>query len=138
MKLKSKIILSMGMVFLLFSLAIGVALTGMQSNKQRFEHFLEQDLALSQAATNLYAQGLQLGQALRNIVMDPNNKAAFQNMDKAAEDFKKVSQQALSLAAATPADLKILEEVTALREQQIPIQAKIMALAATDQAAAIA
>jgi methyl-accepting chemotaxis protein len=138
MKLKSKIILSMGMVFMLFSVAIGVALTGMQSNKNRFEHFLEQDLALAQAATNLYAQGLQMGQALRNIVMDPSNQAAFKNMDKASQTFRDVSQQALLLAAADPADLKVLQEVAALREQQKPLQAKIMGLASTDQAAAIA
>jgi methyl-accepting chemotaxis protein len=138
MKLKSKIMLSMGMVFVLFSVAIGVALTGMQSNKNRFEHFLEQDLALAQAATDLYAQGLQMGQALRNIVMDPTNQAAFKNMDKAAAEFNEASRQALALAAANPADLKVLEEVVALREKQAPIQARIMGLASTDQAAAIA
>src|SRR5512139_1882790 len=138
MKLKSKIILSMGMVFMLFSVAIGVALTGMQSNKNRFEQFLEQDMALAQAATNLYAQGLQMGQALRNIVIDPANKAAFKNIEVASGEFKETSQKALVLAASNPSDLKILEEVAALREQQVPIQSKIISLAGTDQAAAIA
>jgi len=138
MKLKSKIVLSMGMVFMLFSVAIGVALTGMQSNKNRFEHFLEQDLALAQAATNLYAHGLQMGQALRNIVMDPANQAAYTNLEASSDEFKKNSQVALALAATDPADLKILEEVVAFREQQIPLQAKVVSLASMDQAAAIA
>ncbi|HWR77754.1 MAG TPA: chemotaxis protein, partial [Thiobacillus sp.] len=123
---------------MLFSVAIGVALTGMQSNKNRFEQFLEKDLALAHAATNLYAHGLQMGQALRNIVMDPSNQAAYKNLDTSAAEFKKNSQAALDLAAAAPADLKILEEVVAFREQQAPIQAKIVSLASTDQAAAIA
>ncbi|MDP1929031.1 MAG: methyl-accepting chemotaxis protein [Thiobacillus sp.] len=138
MKLKSKIILSMGMVFMLFSVAIAVALTGMQTNKNRFEHFLDQDLALAQAATNLYAHGLQMGQALRNIVMDPANKAAYKNLEASSAEFKANSEKALALAATSPADLKILEEVAALREQQAPIQAKIVSLASTDQVAAIA
>ncbi len=138
MKLKSKIVLSMGMVFMLFSVAIGVALTGMQSNKNRFELFLEQDLALAQAATQMYAQGLQMGQALRNIVMDPANQKAYTNLEAASSEFKGLSQQALTLAAASPSDLKILQEVMALREQQISIQARITALASTDQVAAIA
>ena len=138
MKLKSKIFMSMGMVFVLFSVAIGVALTGMQSNKNRFERFLEQDLALAQAATSLYAQGLQMGQALRNIVIEPTNQAGFKNIEKAAGEFKADSQKALSLAASNPSDRKILEQVAALREQQIPIQSKIVGLASTDQAAAIA
>ena len=138
MKLKSKIFMSMGMVFVLFSVAIGVALTGMQSNKNRFERFLEQDLALAQAATSLYAQGLQMGQALRNIVIEPTNQAGFKNIEKAAGEFKADSQKALSLAASNPSDRKILEQVAALREQQISIQSKIVGLASTDQAAAIA
>ncbi len=138
MKLKSKIIMSMGMVFMLFSVAIGVALTGMQSNKNRFEQFLEQDLALAQAATNLYAHGLQMGQALRNIVMDPTNQAAYKNLEASSAEFRTNSEKALALAASAPADLKILQEVVALREQQIPIQAKIVSLAGSDQAAAIA
>ena len=137
MKLKSKIMLSMGMVFVFFSVAIGVALTGMQSNKNRFDHFLEQDLALAQATTNLYAHGLQMGQAVRNIVMDPSNQAAYKNLEASSAEFKKASEQALALAASEPADLKVVEEVVALREQQIPIQAKVVSLAGTDQAAAI-
>ncbi|NDP46959.1 MAG: chemotaxis protein [Sulfuriferula multivorans] len=138
MKLKSKIILSMGSVFLLFSVAIGVALTGMQSNKNRFESFLEQDLALAQAATHLYAHGLQMGQALRNVVMDPTNQKAYKNLEASAGEFEATSKTALVLAAANPSDLAVLKEVMALREQQIPIQARIASLAGSDQAAAIA
>ena len=138
MKLKTNIILSMAGVFLLFGVAIGVALTGMQSNKSRFDEFLEHDLALSQAATNLYAQGLQMGQALRNVVIDPGNEKAYKNLEASAADFKDTSKTALALAAGNPSDLAVLEEVVALREQQIPIHARIISLAGSDQAAAIA
>ncbi|WP_274378357.1 methyl-accepting chemotaxis protein [Thiobacillus denitrificans] len=127
----------MGLVFLLFGVAISVALIGMQGNKDRFDRFVEQDLALSRAVTNLYAHGLQMGQALRNIVMDPSNQAAYKNLEDSAAGFKKTSDEALVLAAASPADLKVLQEVVAFREQQIPLQAKIVSLAAADQAAAM-
>ncbi|HQT31275.1 MAG TPA: methyl-accepting chemotaxis protein [Thiobacillus sp.] len=123
---------------MLFGVAIAVALTGMQSNKNRFESFLEEDLALAHAATNLYAHGLQMGQALRNIVMDPANQGAYKNLEASSAEFKANSEKALALAATSPADMKILEEVAALREQQAPIQAKIVSLAGTDQVAAIA
>jgi len=138
MKLKSKIVLSMGLVFVLFGIAIGVALTGMQSNKNRFENFLAQDLALAQEANLLYSQGLQMGQAVRNIVMDPTNQLAYKNLDMASAEFKKASQKALALAATHPDDLRVLQEVVALREQQIPLHAKVVSLASSDQAAAIA
>ena len=137
MKLKTNIILSMAGVFLLFSVAIGVALTGMQSNKSRFDKFLEHDMALSQAATNLYAQGLQMGQALRNVVIDPGNEKAYKNLEASAAEFKDTSKTALALAAGNPSDLAVLEEVVALREQQIPIHSRIISLAGSDQAAAI-
>ncbi|WP_413439536.1 methyl-accepting chemotaxis protein [Sulfuriferula sp. GW1] len=137
MKLKTKIVLSMGLVFLVFGIAIGVALTGMQSTKSRFESFLEHDLALARDATNLYAQGLQMGQAMRNIVIDPANKAAYKNLDSASEEFKKTNQIVLAMDQLDPSDRKVMEEVAALREQQIPIQAKIISLASTNQPAAI-
>ncbi|MHB1247638.1 MAG: methyl-accepting chemotaxis protein, partial [Sulfuriferula sp.] len=136
-KLKTKIILSMGGVVLLFTVAISVALTGMQGNRSRFENFLQQDLALAQAASGLYAQGLQIGQAIRNLVMDPNNPNIAKALEQSSNEFKRISQEALALAADSPADLKVLHEVVALREQQIPIHAKIASLAHTDQAAAI-
>ena len=138
MKLRTKIILSMGGVFLLFTVAISVALTGMQSNRSRFENFLQQDLALAQAASGLYAQGLQMGQAIRNLVMDPNNPNIAKALAQSSNEFKRISQEALTLAADSPADLKVLNEVVALREQQIPIHDKIASLAHTNQAAAIA
>ncbi|MBT9540515.1 methyl-accepting chemotaxis protein [Thiobacillus sp.] len=138
MKLKSKIVLSMGLVFVLFGVAIGVALTGMQSNKSRFENFLAKDLALAQEANSLYSQGLQMGQAVRNIVMDPANQAAYKNLDAASAEFKNASEKALALAANHPDELKVLQEVVALREQQIPLHAKVVSLASSDQVAAIA
>ena len=137
MKLKSKIMLSMGGVFLLFTIAISVALTGMQSNKARFDQFIEHDLAVARSATTLYAQGLQMGQALRNVVMDPSNQKAYQNIEKASNEFKETSEKALTLAASSPNDMKVLQEIVALREQQIPIQNKILSMASSDLVAAI-
>ncbi len=138
MKLKSKILLSIGSVFLLFGVAIGVALTGMQGNKERFDRFVEQDLALSRAVTTLYANGLQMGQALRNVVMDPANRTAYKNLEDASAAFQEASDKALALAATSPGDLKVLQEVVAFRQQQIPLQARIVSLASTDQVAALA
>ncbi|RFP30289.1 hypothetical protein D0T24_27280 [Duganella sp. BJB480] len=42
---------------------------GMQNAKKQFSQFLEHDQALPSASTNMYAQGLQMGQALRNVVI---------------------------------------------------------------------
>jgi type II secretory pathway pseudopilin PulG len=137
MKLRNKIILSMSLVFMLFSIAIAVALAGMQSAKNRFESFLQTDLALLQAATGMYADGLQSGQALRNVVLDPANKQGLKNLEKANLDFNENGRKALALSAPDPADRKTVEGVLALREQYAPVQLRILGLAAKDQAAAI-
>jgi methyl-accepting chemotaxis protein len=138
MKLKAKIILSMILVLVLFGIAIGVALIGMQSARNRFERFLQNDMALLQAATDMYSDGLQSGQALRNIVMDPANKIAYKNLEKAGSDFHENGRRALALTASNPADLKVMEGLMALRDKHIPIQVKIVDLAGKDQVAAIA
>ncbi|RJF91767.1 methyl-accepting chemotaxis protein [Noviherbaspirillum saxi] len=138
MKLKTKLVLSMGLCFSLFILALAVALISTLNTKSRFETFLDKDQAILQAATTMYAQGLQMGQALRNIVMDPANKTAYKNLDDASKEFKQAHELALSLAESEPAVQAMLKEVGAIRERQKPIQETIVALAASDQAAAIA
>jgi methyl-accepting chemotaxis protein len=137
MKLRTKMTLSSGLSFMLFILALAMALTGMQSTKSRFETFLNEDQALLQAASTMYAQGLQMGQALRNIVMDPANKTAYKNLEDAQKEFKQANQLAISLAESDPAALKLLQEVAALRDRQQPIQERVVGAAAQDQAGAI-
>ncbi|MET3130859.1 methyl-accepting chemotaxis protein [Oxalobacteraceae bacterium GrIS 1.11] len=136
MKLRTKMITCMALVFVLFTFALTVALSGMQSAKSRFENFLEQDEVMLQSLTGLYAQGLQMGQALRNIVLDPGNKNAYKNLDDASVEFKKVADRAQALPGLSPAVRQTLQEVAGLRERQSPLQAKIVGLAKDDLAAA--
>jgi methyl-accepting chemotaxis protein len=70
--------------------------------------------------------------------MDPANQAAYTNLENSAKEFKSTGDTALALAADVPDDRKLLEEVMALRAQQIPLQASIVSMASTDQAGAIA
>jgi len=137
MKLKTKMTLCMILVFFFFVCAIGVALKGMQNANNQFERFLAQDQALLMATTNMYAQGLQMGQALRNIVIDPDNKTGYDNLSDAGHAFSELNDRALTLVQTTPAELKTLQDIDALRERQATIQAKIVTLAKNDQPAAI-
>ncbi len=136
MTVKTKLGLAMALVFALFCAALAAAVVGMQSTRDRFEQFLGKDLALAQAATSMYAEGLQMGQALRNIVLDAANQKAYANLEDAAKGFEEAGRAARA-AADAEADRKVLDEVLALRQKQAPVQARIAALAAKDQAAAI-
>ncbi|MDI1238862.1 MAG: methyl-accepting chemotaxis protein [Polaromonas sp.] len=136
MKLRTKMISVMALVCACFTLAIGMALVGMQNAKSQFENFLQQDQALLQAGSNLYAQGLQMGQALRNIVLDPANKKAQENLDAASDEFKTSYQAALSLSKGDGDTLSILQKIGDLREKQALLQKEVAALAQSDANAA--
>jgi len=131
-------IVVMALVCACFTLAIGVALVGMQNAKSRFEIFLAQDQALLQAGSNLYAQGLQMGQALRNIVLDTSNKKAHENLMTAGSEFKSSHAAALKLASADAPALAILQKVGVLREKQALLHTRIVSLSQGDMNAAMA
>ena len=138
MKLRDKMVLCMAVVCCAFLVALGVALMGMQSARNQFQQFLEVDQALLQTTTNLYAQGLQMGQALRNVVLDPSNKAGLKNIEDASKSFAEHMQVAQGLVPPQSEAGKMFADVAQLREKQAGLQTKIMALAKDDQAAAIA
>lgn len=138
MKLKTKLSLTVALSFALFLLALTAALIATFSANDKFEHFIDHDQAELQTATTMYAQGLQMGQALRNIVMDPANRTAYKNLDDAAAEFGRQQKSVRALLADRPSELATFDEIATLRAQQQPIQRRVVELAATDQAAAIA
>ena len=138
MKLRNKMALCMVIVFTLFTVALGVAISGMQNATKKFEVFIAQDQAFLAASTTLYAQGLQMGQALRNIILAPENQQGYKNLASARDEFLKAHATAVSLASADPAASQTLLKVKALQERQADIQGKIVALAKADQPGAIA
>ncbi|HWI80832.1 methyl-accepting chemotaxis protein, partial [Ramlibacter sp.] len=138
MTIRTKIIASLSLVFVLFAIAVGAALLGMQTVSGRFASFLQTDLALQQAASSMYADGLQGGQALRNIVLNPGNATSYKNLEKATADFEASGRAAAELSAGDAADLKLVQGVLADREKLVALQTRIVALAKQDQAAAIA
>ncbi|MFZ6646044.1 methyl-accepting chemotaxis protein [Undibacterium sp. TJN25] len=127
----------MSIVCVFFTIAILGALAGMQSARNQFENFLDQDQALLQATTDMYAQGLQMGQALRNVVLNPANLQGKKNMDAGAGDFDAAHKKAMQLAQSQPDVLRKLQDIAKMREKQDAAQASIISLAKTDQAAAI-
>jgi methyl-accepting chemotaxis protein len=137
-KLKTKLCLTIVVAFGLFVLALSAALLATFGAKSRFEAFVDHDQAELQTATTMYAQGLQMGQALRNVVMDPANKTAYKNLDDAALEFGKQNQLALELLKDPPEALAMFKEIAAVRERWKPLQKQVVELAQADQAGAIA
>lgn len=57
-------------------------------SKEILLKFVDERIALNRLATTAYANGLQMGQALRNILLEPSNKKAYENFAAANDVFK--------------------------------------------------
>ncbi len=125
-----------GVAGLLFLGALAMALGGLRSGQATFKSYAEGSAPELLTYTQLYANGLQTGQAIRNIVLDPSNPKAYQNYDGALKDFAATLQTGIALTADTPDRQRALREVGAqwddLVRLQEPIKAKTL-----DQTAAI-
>jgi methyl-accepting chemotaxis protein len=102
--IRNKFLLAVTSACLLVAVALGVALTSLANISNSFSVFIEQDQASLQAFSVMYAQGLQGGQALRNIVLNPSqDKKAIVNLEKSYKDFDDAYQIAARLTQNTPA-----------------------------------
>lgn len=126
MKLNQKILTATGVTLALFALALVTALFGMKSTQNRFQQFIDVDQALLHEETTMYAQGLQMGQALRNIVMDPENEVAYRNLERAAVNFNAALVSARALAVDQPSTLQTLAAINSIRERQIKEQEAVL------------
>ncbi len=80
----------------LFIAAIAGSLWQTMSNQEKLMGFIDEELATERDVTKAYAQGLQMGQALRNILLDPDNPKAYENFDKARAEFDGVIERVLA------------------------------------------
>ena len=122
-------------VFLATAALVGVA--ALWRAESRFADIFEKDQPLSQAVTEMYGHGLQMGQALRNIVLDPANPTAYKNLEAAQKAYDEAAAVATPLAAGTPAQA-LLAKVAEARGRQQSARDQVLSLAKTDTPAAVA
>lgn len=101
--IRYKFLLAVASACLLVVVALGVALSNLASISGSFATFVEQDQARLQAFANMYTQGLQGGQSLRNLVLDASDKKAMGNLEKSYKDFDDAFLAATRLTQADPA-----------------------------------
>ena len=136
MKFSVRLTLSTVAPALLFSTALVVSLAGLFRVEHTYAGLLAREERLAAGASSLYAEGLQMGQALRNIVLDPADTKAQDNLQKAAENFEQRYQEMRPLAQGTPIE-PMLAEVGTLRAQHREVQQAVLAALAADPASAV-
>ena len=138
MRFKTRIMTAFLAVFGVFLLATGFAMYGLNQAKHSFIQHVEHDMAFERAVVGMYAQGLQSGQALRNVTLDPANKTGHGNLAKALEEFDGYLQKAQSLAAGEPAQAELLQQVQKLANERRQLIGDIVKRAVEgDQAGAV-
>jgi len=119
----------------LFVAAIGAGVWGLARTQAEFDHYMATDQKLSDGLSEMYAQGLQSGQALRNTVLDPSNGRAFENLKASQVAFRKAFDEAEKVAIGTPF-AKNLQSIATLRDAQEAAVSKVSALVHSDTQAA--
>ena len=127
MKIRSQLLLLSGVSLALFVLAVCIALLGLRTSQAQFRDYIERDKARLAAFNEMYAQGLQSGQALRNIMLDPANRKAYDNLDKAIADYDAALKRARAHSAERSEILARLATFEDLARQQHAARTAVLA-----------
>lgn len=108
-----------------------------QNSQGRFAVLLDREIVVQGAVNDLYTQGLQSGQALRNHLLDPSNPKARENFLAANAAFDEKWNQAAAIATSKEITLH-LESIKADWSTRVALAERIITLANTDPRAALA
>lgn len=100
--IRNKLLLAVASACLLAAIALGVALASLSSISNSFVSFAEHDQGRLHAFMNMYSQGLQGGQELRNIVLNPS--AEQKGLDSLETSFKNFDDAYRLAVRLSPAD----------------------------------
>jgi len=118
LKVRTQLLVLIGTSLFLFLAAVVIAVMALRDNSARFAEFIAHDTARLAAFNEMYAQGLQSGQALRNIMLDPANRKAYDNLQQALADFDAALSKAGSLSADRPELTQLVSRIEKLSKQQ--------------------
>jgi methyl-accepting chemotaxis protein len=126
MSIKKLLNFSNGFYFLsalVFFAVVGAAFLHLKSTITQ----LDKQVVYLNNIDNIYAQGLQKGQATRNILLNPHDTKAMRNYKNAAYSMNKSFNQCFSLA--TPAQKTQLQKLKELLSKDDALQLQVQSLA---------
>ncbi len=137
MRFSSRLIFCTAAPAALFVLALLSSQWGLTRTQSDFDTYLSSDQAVVSQLQELYAQGLQSGQAVRNIVLNPADQQAVENLRTAREAYDSAYADVRQRVQGTVLEAAV-GQLQALRAVQSNEQDKVVVLASQDQAAAAA
>ncbi|MBX3607595.1 MAG: methyl-accepting chemotaxis protein, partial [Piscinibacter sp.] len=137
MSFRNRLLLCSAVPAAMFLVALAVGLWGLLRTQGEFDKYIGTEQAIANGFNEMYAQGLQMGQALRNVVLDPANRKAYDNFASAESTYAKAAADVAALARGTGQEAA-LGRLGQLREAQAAKQARVMELVKSDPKAAAA
>jgi methyl-accepting chemotaxis protein len=127
MNFRNRLLVGMALIIAAFIAAIAVAYVGLRTSTTSFSAFIDGELALRQHYREMYTQGLQMGQALRNILLDPANPKAYDNLEKARKDFSTARDSAGQVATKLGMFAQEVGRLDGLVAKQADAQSAVLA-----------
>ncbi|MBU1663895.1 MAG: methyl-accepting chemotaxis protein [Gammaproteobacteria bacterium] len=124
-KIRTQLIILLASVITLFLVSTLVSWQALNRAKTEFTSFINQEQRVLLNYTELYANGLQMGQALRNIILDPANAKAYENFEKASGAMDKLLDETRALVGSGNKQAEALAKTTEARERQKGLQTEI-------------
>jgi len=136
MKFSTRLFLCIAIPAVMFIASLGNSVWGLIRTQSQFDNYIRTEQSIRAGLSEMYAQGLQMGQALRNMILDPANPKARENLTAALAAYDKAYATTAATAQGTPfeAQIKLLPP---LRAAQAQGQDKVIAALAVDAASAI-
>jgi methyl-accepting chemotaxis protein len=135
MKFHTRLLLCAVLPAALFTGAVSIGLWGLVRTQNDFDRYMRTEQAAANGFFEMYAQGLQMGQALRNIVLDPTNRKAYDNLAAAGDAYTKAREQTMRAVQGRGLD-SALRDIEQLRDTHAQQQQRVLSLVASDAAAA--
>jgi methyl-accepting chemotaxis protein len=134
LRVKTQLMVLSGVSLTLFVIALAIAIFALQGSQSRFQEYIGHDAKRLEAFNEMYAQGLQSGQALRNIMLDTSNRKAYDNLDKAVSDFDAALKKAKELSGARADLASMVDRIHGLAQQQQTVRTAVLAEVAAARA----
>jgi methyl-accepting chemotaxis protein len=136
MKFSTRLFLCLVIPALVFAAGLGNSIWSLVRTQQQFDNYIRTEQSIRTGLSEMYAQGLQMGQALRNMILDPANPKAKENLTTALAAYDKAYQDTAATAKGTPFEAQI-SLLPPLRAAQAEGQNKVIAALAIDVPSAI-
>ena len=134
---RTPLIISIGLASGALIAALAYALFALHGISGRFTTFIDQDQARLTTFQELYGHGLQSGQAVRNIVFDPNNAQAYKNLEASDKKFDEILDGLKKLSGGDAALISVAEDISAKWKITTQLHKQVLEAAKGDSAKAI-